>query len=208
MGMSRTVHTVLRHSGLRDVVRWSVATSARAGAPVRLATADRMVLETRILPEVARLPECRRLLFVGVDWYTVAYERVFRRQEYWTLEPMADRKVYGSRRHHIGTAQDAARLFEPGYLDCVICNGVFGWGIQTRPEWENALDSFYKILRHEGRLILGWDDIAAHKPFPPMDTVWNAGFEAASFPGFEGSTYCVKNGSPHVYEFLKKGRKK
>ena len=66
-------------------LRWLIArTLLAAGVPLRLRSAEREAFERDVLPYFARSPEFRRVLFVGCDWYTKVYERLFRGKEYTT----------------------------------------------------------------------------------------------------------------------------
>lgn len=203
-GLTAWVVAVLRASGLTPWARAVVAFAARRGAPVRLQTVDREVLEKRILPVLGRQDALRCVLFVGADWYTVSYERFFRRKEYWTVEPDPGRRVYGARRHIVGKAEEVGDRFSPGYFDVVICNGVFGWGLNELDAWTAALNSFYTVLRPGGWFIFGWDDTPRLCPFPPLSAPAAALFENLCFPGIGAARLAVGRGSPHVFDFLSK----
>src|SRR5882762_2282845 len=56
------------------------------GIDLYLRTDDRRVLEQIILPYFAERSEFSRVLFVGCDWYTRGYARIFRAKTYITLE--------------------------------------------------------------------------------------------------------------------------
>jgi hypothetical protein len=47
------------------------------GMDLRLATEDRRVLENIIFPYLVSREDFRRVLFVGCDWYTASYVKVF-----------------------------------------------------------------------------------------------------------------------------------
>ncbi len=57
-------------------------------------SADRRLLEKKILPHLATLPTCRRVLFIGCDWYTRGYRKFFAQQEYWTLDFDPDKQRF------------------------------------------------------------------------------------------------------------------
>ncbi|MDF5717348.1 MAG: hypothetical protein PUP93_26680, partial [Rhizonema sp. NSF051] len=48
--------------------------------------------------------------------------------------------------------------------DLIICNGVFGHGLDEREDVDKAYGACYQCLRNGGVLIIGWNDDA--EPFP------------------------------------------
>src|SRR6185436_5792402 len=90
-----------------------------------LRTADRAVLEVTILPYFAQDPRFERILFVGCDWYTKGYSRLFAEKEYWTLEPNRNRAKFGAIRHVEDFSQNVGRHFGTNDLDVIVMNGVF-----------------------------------------------------------------------------------
>lgn len=54
----------------------------RLGLNVTLQTTDRHILEEIILPYFATESDCRRILFVGCEWYARHYEKLFVNKEY------------------------------------------------------------------------------------------------------------------------------
>jgi SAM-dependent methyltransferase len=119
---------------------------------------DRRYMEEAILPTVARLKP-RRLLDLGVESYTQHYGRWFPPEcEYWTLDLNPGVAHLGPPgRHIVGNALDMASYFEPGSLDVVLFNGLFGFGINRLDEQERAIEAVRTVLRPGGRLLLGWD---------------------------------------------------
>ena len=68
---------------------------------------DRTLLETAILAKLAREADVARVLFVGCDWYTKFYHRMFRDKTYWTLDIDPEKRRFGAARHH-GSASELA----------------------------------------------------------------------------------------------------
>jgi hypothetical protein len=129
-------------------------------------TEDRRILERVILPWLMRLPGNRRVLFVGCDWYTRGYRRWFDQDTYWTMDYDVAKAPYGSRLHITDSMTNVSRHFAIGTLDLVLCNGVFGWGLNERPEVESAFTAVSTALRSGGLLLIGWNDTPKRKPFP------------------------------------------
>src|SRR5438094_9531121 len=82
------------------------------GCDLRLDTDDRRILEDFIFPYVLSREDCRRILFVGCDWYTAGYAKVFRGREYWTIEIDARRRKYGAPQHVVGEAENVRQHFK------------------------------------------------------------------------------------------------
>ena len=131
---------------------------------------DRRVLEEVIFPEFLRDPGVRAVLFVGCDWYTRSYERrCFRGCDYWTLEPDPDRRHFGARQHVVAPLESLREHFPESRFDWIICNGVFGWGLDGREQCELAFSACFSCLRPGGRLLLGWNELREREPFPPEE---------------------------------------
>ena len=54
------------------------------------------MFEQQVLPYFIASAEFRRVLFVGCDWYTKNYERLFRGKEYVTVEVDPARRPFGA----------------------------------------------------------------------------------------------------------------
>ena len=151
-----------------QALRWLVARALLGvGVPLRLRSPDRAILERKILPYFTLSAEFRRVLFVGCDWYTQPYERLFRGKEYVTIEVDAARRPFGAKRHIVGSLADLGYHVRHGELDLILCNGVFGWGLDSRDESSRAFAARAGALRSGGVLLIGWDDVAEHRPFDP-----------------------------------------
>jgi SAM-dependent methyltransferase len=183
-------------------LRWIVArTLLGAGVPLRLSSPDREVLEREILPYFASRDEFRRVLFVGCDWYTRRYERLFAGKEYITIEVDAARRPFGAKRHIVASLADLGEHVAAGGLDLVLCNGVFGWGLDAPDEASRAFAACAACLRPGGVLMLGWDDVAEHRPFDPLTLSALSALHGWQFPPFESSRRTV---GTHVYDFFAK----
>jgi SAM-dependent methyltransferase len=183
-------------------LRWIVArTLLGMGVPLRLSSPDREVLEREILPYFASHDEFIRVLFVGCDWYTRRYERLFAGKDYMTIEVDVSRRPFGAKRHIVASLADIGEHVSPETLDLVLCNGVFGWGLDTPNEASRAFAACATCLRPGGVLMLGWDDVAEHRPFDPLSLSALRALHPWQFPPFESSRRTV---GTHVYDFFAK----
>ena len=174
------------------------------GADLRMKTADRAVLEQTILPYFAREPGFQRVLFVGCDWYTKGYAKLFSGKEYWTLEPNRNRAKFGAARHICDFGQNVARHFAPGSLDAVFMNGVFGYGLNERQPTEDTLAGMHTCLRDEGVFVFGWNDIPQNRPFPPEEIESLKRFRPFVFPPLGTAQERVSTWNRHIYSFYTK----
>ena len=146
---------------------WAVLGQSRLkGLSLRLNFPDRILLEDAIFPKIANNAEYRRVLFVGCDWYTRSYPRLFRKKEFWTMEIDPSKAKYGSKLHIVDGVETIMRYFEENYFDAIIHTGVFGWGLNERRDVEVWFVGCFRCLRPGGMLVLGWDDVPEHRPFP------------------------------------------
>lgn len=166
--------------------------------------ADRRLLERTILPAIAKMANCKRVLFVGCEYYTRPYARLFRHLEFWTIDVDAKRARYGSRNHVVGTVERLEQHFAEGYFDVIICNGVFGWGLNTREAAEAAFGACYRCLSERGLFVLGWDDFPRWRPFPPSECESLTRFEPHRFGPLGTEEHRTDTPYRHVFSFFQK----
>jgi hypothetical protein len=163
-----------------------VRTKHRLGLAARLHTEGRKIFENTVLTTLARDESFQRILFVGCEWYTRHYgDRYFRGREFWTIEFDEERsRRYGGELRVTDGVENVAEHFPPERFDLIICNGVFGWGLDTRDQAERAFRGCHELLRPGGLFVLGWNDVDGHRPFDPADTDALQAFDRYTFPPF------------------------
>jgi hypothetical protein len=175
------------------------------GLPVPMNTEDRRVLEQIIFPHFLRLPDMHRILFVGCDWYTKHYQRMyFRDRDYWTIDVSAQSRKFGARQHILGGLQDLDKHFSSEYFDLIFCNGVYGFGLDAAPEIERAIEMCWSRLRDNGCFVFGWDDIPARTPVPLDEIAALRRFAPLEFPEFKSWRYVTDTPYRHTYDFFTK----
>ncbi len=190
---------------LKSVVRQGRAvvrnTKRAFGITSYLKTDDRQVLETVILPYFAQSPEFSKILFVGTAWYTEGYNTVFREKDYWTIEPNPSQAQYGSSNHIIDSIENVEQHFQPNEFDLIICNGVFGWGLNAQPNVEAAFGHCFNLL-HEGSIfVFGWNNVPEHYPFPLENCEALKLFRSFEFPPLSASQYQTTSKNRHTFNF-------
>ena len=167
---------------------------------LRLKPPDRALLEGRILPWLAGLEESRRVLFVGCEWYTQGYRRWFQPDTYWTIDCDPEKKSFGApARHLVDSMANTAAHFPAASLDLVICNGVFGWGLDARPDIEAAFTAVHHVLRPGGLFLLGWNDVPQHRPMPLTDIAPLDAFEPAVIAPLGASSFLTDTANRHTF---------
>jgi SAM-dependent methyltransferase len=173
--------------------------------PTPLNTTDREVLEQIIFPHFVSNPAIRDVLFVGCDTYTAHYQReFFAKTNYTTIEPDPEQARYGARNHVVAPLEELAKHFGPNSLDLIICNGVYGWGLDTLQQCEAAFSQCYKCLRVKGILLFGWDDVERRKPVPFEHIAALERFRKYTFPAFQSWRYVTDTPFRHTYDFYQK----
>lgn len=167
---------------------------------------ERSLLEQKIMPYFANQINMKKVLFVGCGSYTKHYQKIFTQQEYWTIDINPLKKVYGAKHHIVDSMSNLGNYFQPEELDLIICNGVFGWGLNEREAVEAAFVASYNCLRDRGILLIGWDDVPEHKPFglETLDSITK--FKPYNFPPLNTWRYNNPNDSEdhHYYDFYQK----
>lgn len=166
---------------------------------------DRRVLEQVIFAHYAADARIRTVLFVGCESYTADYERDhFPRHEYWTMDPDEAHRRFAGSRHVVARLEELGRHFAPGCLDLIICNGVYGWGLNRREDCEAALSQCHLCLADEGQLLLGWNDVPKWDPAPLSALESLARFRQCEFPPLGVSRYLTNTSYRHTYDFYRK----
>jgi SAM-dependent methyltransferase len=161
---------------------------------------SRVFLEREVLPWLAQRHES--VLFVGTAPYTFQFEKLFRRSriQYTTIDPNAGAAVWGARQHIVAPLQEIGRFRPAGFFDCVVLNGVFGFGIDDIASQRNAVRAVQEVLAPGGLLLVGWNtnlqpDLEAMGLFEPIFIP--AGEDKLPWP------HRTRFASPetHVYDF-------
>lgn len=126
------------------------------GGRINRVHADRRYLLETILPAL-RAAGPRRVLFVGCRPYTRPYQAFFDMSEYWTLDIEPKVARWGSALHRTGDVRFCDAVFEPGYFDLVLLNGVLGWGVDTDADIDRTLRAVRGVMRNGGLLLVGWN---------------------------------------------------
>lgn len=83
----------------------------------------------------------------------------------WTLDRDAASARWGQPgRHRIGDIWEADHVYASLRFDTVICDGVFGYGVDAPSRQRLALAAIKALLNPGGRLLLGWGVDASDDP--------------------------------------------
>ena len=177
----------------------------RLGLATPLNTTDRIVMERDIFPEYARDPAIERMLFVGCGRYTAHYQQqFFPNKDFWTIEPDPGSAGFGAKQHVIAPLEELDRHFPAGHFDLIICNGVYGWGLDRPEQLEAGFAQCHSRLRDDGHLFFGWDDIPERAPVD-LDTVSSrALFRKYTLPTLNTWRYLTDTPYRHTFDFYRK----
>lgn len=171
--------------------------------PTPMYTEDRRVLERVIFSYYTQRPEVRSILFVGCQWYTRHYERTFfSGHDFWTIEPAEDARKHGARQHVIAPLERLDAFFPERYFDLIICNGVFGYGLDSPEQCEAAFDHCYTRLAEGGQFVLGWDDVPERRPLALESLDSLKRFKRIKLPPLGTERYLTDTSYRHIYEFF------
>ncbi len=181
---------------LRSKMRWK-------NGRWRLATTDRMFLEDVVVPGLLETNEIHRVLDIGVAWYTRSYPRLFKGVDYWTVDVDPAKQRIAGANHHTLSATQLTDAFAPGTFDLVVCNGVFGWGLNDPSDVEKALDQCADVLRAGGWLVVGWNDMEGRR-VPGLDELLTKRFRRQALPAVGADHFIPETGYAHRFDFLTK----
>ncbi len=175
------------------------------GLAVPMDTEDRRVLERIIFPYFSALTDLHSVLFVGCDWYTKHYESAFfSSHEFWTIDSAPRARKFAGRRHLVAPLEELGGQFAEEYFDLIICNGVYGFGLDSLTQCQQAFAACHARLRTGGYFLLGWDDIPARTPVPLADISSLHLFRRFTFPPLAAWRYLTETPYRHTYDFYRK----
>jgi hypothetical protein len=194
-----------RSTALRLFTDWSFLVRAARRVlrlPTPLATEDRRILEQVIFRYYASRREIHSVLFAGCRWYTHHYQSAFfPRHDYWTIEPDEKARKFGGRQHVVAPLERLAEFFPEGYFDLIVCNEVYGHGLDSLEQCESAFAQCHSRLRQQGCLVLGWNDVPARTPVPLENVPSLKRFRRQAFPPLGTTRYLTDTSYNHVYDF-------
>jgi len=187
------------------VVRLPVALRGWLRIDTPMLTEDRRVLEQIIFAHYGSDPRIKTVLFVGCDWFTAHYQRrYFTAHDYWTIDPDSTRRRFGAKQHIVARLEEIEQYFPSGFFDLIICNGVYGWGLDRAEDCEAAMSQSYRCLAEAGHLLLGWNDIPQRDPAPLSSVISLSRFSPYPFPAFGSWQYLTDTPHRHTYNFYQK----
>lgn len=134
----------------RSVWRISRVVRSRLGIGSRLDTPDRAFQERSLIPEALQRGAARKVLYVGVSWYTYHYyKRLFRNVRLTTLDIAPEQAVYGARDHIVGTL-DNPDLALRAPFEVIFLLGVVNYGIDTPEQLKKSLEQTARLLGSGG----------------------------------------------------------
>lgn len=203
--LATRIVAALKARPLAEICAYGVILLRNAlGLPNRMRTSDRDALEQVILPAYARRADIARVLFVGCAWYTRHYEAMFPGRTYTTIDPDPWKRRFGARRHIVAGLEAIGEHVAPASLDLIVCNGVFGWGLDSRDDCERAFAGCFDALRSGGELVIGWNDVAEHRPLDLASLDALRRFRPLRFEPLGSARYLANAENGHVYDFYVK----
>ena len=158
---------------------------------------DRAFLRSVYIPAFAA--EGGKILWVGCRDYTPNCYPLLEREggEVWTTDIDPEAAPWGQPgRHRVGDICEADALLPDVTFDAVICNGLFGWGVDTPEQQAEAARAMASIMRPSGRLLLGWNTDKTADPI--ASGILAPWFELAPFAGHAARVEV--SGTTHVYD--------
>ena len=159
---------------------------------------SRLYLESTLLPWIAE--RYARVLFVGTAPYTHQIENLFRRgsDHYTTIERESGGAIWGARNHIVAPIEEIGRHRPNGAFDCIIFNGVFGFGIDDVDAQRAVIKVLHDALAPGGLLLVGWNTNLVSDPEA-------LGLFEPYFTAAEGLPWPRRTSFPlpetHVYDF-------
>ena len=164
----------------------------------RLGTADRVFLEDVVVPGFLAMDGIHHVLDIGVAWYTKSYPKLFRGVDYWSVDFDPEKERIAGPNHRTVSATGLTGVFGSETFDLVVCNGVFGWGLNTPEDAAKAVDEMADVMRPGAWLVVGWNDMEGRR-VPGLDDLLAARFDRQVFPPV-GADHVIPD-TPYAHRF-------
>lgn len=138
---------------------------SRLGISSRMDSPDRRFQEEILIPIALKDSSARKVLYVGVAWYTFHYYKTFfHNMQLTTLDISQEQAVYGAKDHVVGDLETAA-LISRAPFDIIFFLGVLNYGINDTQAFRSALISLDRLLSENACCYLTVEeDISGGKP--------------------------------------------
>ena len=115
---------------------------------------------------------------------------------------ITDRPAQAAQKQHIvDDLKNLGKHFGPDSLDLILCNGVFGWGLDAKADVEEAFRACCDCLREGGVLVVGWDDIEERRPFLLQECQSLRALKPFFFPPLGAAEYLTDTPYRHTFTF-------
>lgn len=166
--------------------------------------ADRKLLECKILPELIAQAQDDTIIFVGTHWYTERYNRMYADTSIITIDFDPIQAKFGSASHIVDSLENIGNHCAQNSISSIVCNGVFGWGLNEKHCADQAFSSCFDILQPGGWLVIGWNDIPSRKPFDLSEIVSLQKFSRTPFPRINSAEVTLFTYNRHRFSFYQK----
>lgn len=173
-----------------------------------LRTRARRILEYDLFYSVWNEIRPRRILSIGVAGYTAHYPLLFPSSAFATIDIDGKRAQWGSPfQHVVGDATILGSFWPSAAFDAVICNGVYGWGVDTEAGLRLLLAGIRDVLAPGGFLLFGWNVTQERDPLC-LETRCEQVFEGFAPSRLGGREHArVRSEINHLYRFFAQAMK-
>lgn len=194
-----------------DLLRWVSRVAAQYaarpfGQAHRFTSIDRRWLEGIVLPHYGARRPPMTVLFVGANAQTAHYQDAFFAAHRFVtidIDPVAMR--YGSRdRHIVDCASRIERYFTPASVDLIICNGVFGWGLNDAARMHRCMTGFARVMKPNAELLIGYNDLSGRRPRGLGAVGAAVSFEQATESPLGAAVVQAPGSNRHCFEFWRR----
>ncbi len=164
---------------------------------------DRRYLREVMLPHLATA-NLSNVMLAGVRRYNARYPSLFNfdTTAVWTLDfdPKAAKWGNGPL-HRTCDIREIDRVFRGIRFDVIHINGLLGFGVDSREDIKQMIESVHRALMPGGHMMLGWDSDATSDPLENKDIL--ARFHHTEFGRLPGRHSVIgMEGHDHVFDWF------
>ncbi|MBA5248794.1 MAG: class I SAM-dependent methyltransferase [Gammaproteobacteria bacterium] len=197
------IKNILKRMGVSEILVKKIRRFLSAiGIDLRMKTYDRYVLESIIFPYLIKNKKYKKIVFIGTDYYTRSYCKIFRNKEFYTLEYDKKQAKFGCKLHIVDSFTEIDSYFKESEVDVVICNGVYGYGLNLEDDVNKAFKATYRVLRKDGLFIFGWNNCKERSPYDIENTQAFQLFKKFYFEPLKVDKYEVNTHNGHTFNFF------
>lgn len=167
----------------------------------RLTSKQRKFFDRELIPKYAG--KRKKILFIGVEWYNAWIFKKYKSSEWVSIDPESANIPYGAKNHvHGKFPRDFNISIHENSFDVIFCNGVYGWGVNSKKDLELLMRGIHSLINPNGTCIFGYNTSKKNNPLTSelLNKLVTSNFSINDTVTIQGN----HDGDNHIFHMLKR----